>query len=162
MLETHTTKEGDALLVAEMEDRHLSNTIKLYCRAIIQARQAWEAQLGLDHSLKAQLEHRLYGRKEVDVEAVARAMRATIERLTPYLAEAFLRPAVIASCQAAVQAAIGRSEALPRESGLPLLSGGRPDRFKMNIDPSSQDWPEDGPAWDDRSDWERDPDEGDR
>lgn len=44
MFHRHTTKNGESILVCQMDDRHLWNTLKMYCRKIKAARKVLEGK----------------------------------------------------------------------------------------------------------------------
>jgi hypothetical protein len=85
MLEKHMTKEGNVLLVAEMEDSHLENLIAMFLVKIIKNKRMINGQ-ALDPYQAA-----LYNIPKHSAESLAKENRELIGRLYPYLAEAYLR-----------------------------------------------------------------------
>lgn len=88
MLETHTTKDGETMLIAQMSDDHLKRTIACFLREAYKARQAVALHKQMEQDPYTQ---RLYGLSMIDEEAAAVKVRNTIKVLYPYLAEAFFR-----------------------------------------------------------------------
>jgi hypothetical protein len=85
MLEKHTQRDGKTLLIAQMDDDHLNNMIQLVLRKIEEVQSLREpAQVD-------PYEQRLYGLKTITPEDAADAVRELIQKLYPYLAEAYLR-----------------------------------------------------------------------
>lgn len=113
MFQVHVTREGTEMLISQMSDEHLTAYIKMVCRGIIETR---------DRARKPELideyETALYGGKKLDPDKAARFNREAIERLYPYLAEAFLRN--LADAQLAFQTAVGRSRVLGSTTGFLL------------------------------------------
>jgi hypothetical protein len=135
MLEKHTTTTGSTILIAEMEDSHLINMINLVSRKILE----------LQNRLKtpsSNYQQVLYGLPKVNEETIAKAIREFIQKLYPYLAEAYLRgltePLVF------LRMAVGREKALDKISAFPILTSNT--RISNIVD-----WD----AWDDEhEDWE--------
>ena len=88
MLKYHTSRDGRRILIAQMNDGHLRNTIKLYLRRAIEVRQAVTEAKDDDIS---ELDRRLYMLPSYDAQSGSNVISEAIERLYPYLAEAFLR-----------------------------------------------------------------------
>jgi len=86
MLEQHVTKDGDRLLIAEMEDEHLLNTIKVFTRQAKKLNAAAHAKQASDPYLCS-----LYGVRNIDPETAAQGVRMAIIKMYPYLAEAWFR-----------------------------------------------------------------------
>lgn len=105
MLETHVTNEGRTLLIAQMDDNHLRNMIRLVLRAIKEVKAKSESA-DMDPYSAA-----LYGIRSVDPQEAAEMNRAAICKLYPYLAEAFLRG--MDDLRDEVVSVIGRDSALP-------------------------------------------------
>lgn len=86
MLKVHRTRAGNKLLIAEMSDQHLVNTVKLNLAKIA------KLQRGLVETPSINPYHaRLYGMPKVDIDEAARKSRNVIEHMYPYLAELYLR-----------------------------------------------------------------------
>lgn len=86
MLEEHRTKDGNVMLIAEMTDSHLKNTIKLFIRKMMEVRHACATQPEL-----GPMERAMYGISEADPTEGGRLLRVITQKLYPYLAELFLR-----------------------------------------------------------------------
>jgi hypothetical protein len=86
MLEEHYTREGNKMLVAEMEDSHLQNLVKLRIAQLGKL----QSQMS-ENPAMSEFQSRLYGVETVDVKAAARESRNIIKGLYPYLAELYLR-----------------------------------------------------------------------
>lgn len=86
MLETHTTSDGHKMLVAEMRDSHLMNTIRLYCRKMQDTRNSIDAK-----GQMSPVERAMYDLPEHTPEEAGWELKRLANHLYPYLAEAFLR-----------------------------------------------------------------------
>lgn len=84
MLEKHTTKDKKTMLIAQMDDQHLTNMIALILRQVGEIR-------GLTNDHLSDYERTLYDIPKVSEEEVAMATRLALQKLYPYLAEAYLR-----------------------------------------------------------------------
>ena len=84
MLENHTTKGGDVVPVAFMSNQHLHNYLAYEMR-LLESKIQEMAQENDPFTLA------LYGRSSSSPEKAGKAVRAAIQRLYPYFAEAFLR-----------------------------------------------------------------------
>lgn len=115
MFQTHTTREGTEMLISQMSDEHLNAYIKMICRGIVETRERARKPELID-----EYETALYGGKKLDPDKAARHNREAIERLYPYLAEAFLRD--LSDAQLAFQTAVGRVKVLGNSEGF-LLPG---------------------------------------
>lgn len=73
-------------MIAEMDDRHLENTIKMILREAINAKNLASIEVQSDPYLNA-----LYGRVPQKPEDVANVVRQALTRTYPYIAEWFLR-----------------------------------------------------------------------
>ena len=104
MLERHYTKDGATLLVAQMSNQHLTAMIRLIIKGMRENREAIEK----DETMTA-YQRRLYNIPEKDPRTVASQNRAAIEKLYPYLAEAFLRGDDFDQVRDDLQTELGRS-----------------------------------------------------
>lgn len=86
MLDTHTTQEGQKMLIAEMDTQHIVN----FCKLVLNA--ALEAKIGAARQQNMSDFHRaLYEVPKRDAVSVGREVRQALNRLHPYLAELFFR-----------------------------------------------------------------------
>lgn len=85
MLETHNSNDGP-IMICQMDDSHLTNTIRLFCRRITQVRAAAQAPPDGDDYSRA-----LYSIRKMDAETAGEINRLALTKLYPYLAEALLR-----------------------------------------------------------------------
>jgi len=151
MLDAHISKDGTSMLICQMSDRHLANTIRVYCRLIDKARRLNQI------TRLSPLEMRIYGLPKVNEDTVGEAIRRLIEKMVPYLAEAYIRPDLASTDLVdQVRLAIGRTGALPAApihvmSPQYLLNA---NQILANEGFEDEDW--------ERDEWARDPDEGDR
>ena len=97
---THTDREGNTMLIGEMEDGHLINMINLLSRAIERVRKS-ATVVPLDEYQAA-----LYGRKAIDAKTAGELARSIIVKAEPYVMEATLRGLQI---QETVQDMLGRT-----------------------------------------------------
>ena len=87
MNKTHTTKDGSKMLICQMDDSHLKNTINYMIREINKQKANLSASVEI-----TPLKSALYGIKKEDVSGRAhRAIPKMVELMFPYLAEAMLR-----------------------------------------------------------------------
>jgi len=83
----HVTKEGNKLLISEMENSHLGNTILYILRQIDTAKKMLEGK-----TERSEFEKAIYGNyKTMDKEDLQEIIRGRSEILQPYLGEAMLR-----------------------------------------------------------------------
>ena len=80
MLAQHTTREGKTMLIAQMDDTHLLNTIRLKVSRMADMLEL--ASIEQDEYTTA-----LYGLRAIDLTTVAVHVRTAIIYLYPYLAE---------------------------------------------------------------------------
>jgi hypothetical protein len=90
MYETHRTTEGREMLIAEMDDSHLLNTINLFCRRIGEAIQIMNREENLvTDKVIAHLQPRY---SAANLMAKARQELTEIDqKIAPYVVEAALR-----------------------------------------------------------------------
>lgn len=103
---THRTATGEIMLIAEMDNKHLENTIKLILKRYDQAAKAINQVTWLT------LEMELLG-IYADPEEIKEQLQQLLEILPPYIFEAMLRGIDLSKD---IQAAIGRTEAMPKLS----------------------------------------------
>lgn len=116
MLERHTTSDGTTMLVAQMADSHLMNTINVILRRMREVQST--VGIGADMS---DFDKAFYGVQEVSEQEAASVMRAMLKRLYPYLAEAYLRD--LGTPRVALAEMLGRDCALSVAAPLSLPSG---------------------------------------
>jgi hypothetical protein len=87
MFATHVTSTGRRMMICQMDDAHLVNTICLLLR------RAEEAKGAIAHQPDATspFAKALYGVQEVDPAQAAGVVRLIIEQMYPYIAEIVLR-----------------------------------------------------------------------
>lgn len=87
MIGKHTTIDGKTMLIAQMKDSHLENTIELYLKKIEGAKDILEAKVSV-----SKFRGSLYGFDDNTLAMKAKKqIRALTGKLLPYLAEAMLR-----------------------------------------------------------------------
>jgi len=86
MLIKHQTANGDVLLVSEMSDEHLANTLRQQARGL---RTLYA--LAQNRAVASPYLRKLYGFQEMNEETAASLIREAISRMYPYLAEAWFR-----------------------------------------------------------------------
>lgn len=130
MLKTHTTAQGTTMLIAEMDDDHLKNTIFLFTRKLRQLKA-----IAANGNGNNELENRLYDRPNmIDAEEAIYLWQETIKLLYPYLAEALVRKAIFEKIHEELVDVLGRHmpiEKAPRLFDKPQL----PDVIEH------EDWP---------------------
>lgn len=106
MLRTHRTSEGETLLICEMDDTHLVNTIRQKCARI-------QRLLSTSRTPRADLspamQHLYRGTEIIDPVESAKRAASEIEKLESYLAEALLRKNVADEVRPMARAALGRT-----------------------------------------------------
>lgn len=116
MLQKHVTREGKTMLIAQMDDKHLHNYLKLMLGKVNGVQSIRQGEEITDYHRK------LYDLPKVDDESVADMVREALTRLYPYIAEAFLRGGdQFNDIRDLLQQILGRSEAVPKFQGVPQL-----------------------------------------
>ena len=126
MFKRHKTEDGE-ILVAQMEDDHLVNTIRLHCRKIAQYRGVAEGNIASDVFLRVlgNLDSSSF-RREAENQ-----IRMRHSLLVEYVAEAALRGLDVSRH---LQMAYGRSEAMPIHQSLSFLLQGDDDEDEGDYD----------------------------
>ena len=125
MYKLHTTSEGDSMLVCQMTDRHLTNTIRLLCKRMVEARALLDRARALLDSNSLTCDPLLgilapqFHAKAVR-EKTESAIKLIHETLPPYVLEAALRGIDLGYL---LQAAYGRREQLPNLQVPKVLTG---------------------------------------
>lgn len=117
MYNTHRTKEGDVMLVAEMEDSHLLNTIRLMLRNLAEARRIAESGNVRSDYFATVLSGRDPKAAQRQAKEMMMGIHATVQ---PYIAEAALRGIEIT---ALLRVTYGRDKALERTAMPTALLG---------------------------------------
>ncbi|WGV29197.1 hypothetical protein [Halotia branconii] len=134
MFETHTTKDGQSMLICQMEDRHLSNTIKSFCREIEKCRKIL-TQPTAENQLIAVF-NPTYSQANLKSQA-EKQLKNYHQKLQPYLAEAFLRRLNLVN---EVRIAYGRTERVFNSFNIILeLPVDNDDDYEDEIDGESDD-----------------------
>ena len=107
MFDTHTTEDGEKILICHMEDSHLFNTIRMHTRKIREARAVLE-QSTAGSSIYEALGVNPVGMSRADAQ---RQIRNRHSLLPPYVMEATLRGLAIRGLLAS---AYGRDALIPR------------------------------------------------
>jgi len=90
MFEIHTTSKNEKMMIAEMGNIHLLNTIRLHLRKAVEIRKA-----SMQDVRASAYQRRLYQRIELDEDEAAELIRSLVSGIYPYMAEAFYRTAEI-------------------------------------------------------------------
>lgn len=116
MYKYHTTRGGESMLVCEMTDSHLINTINLKLRKL-------EGILAVADQLKDSDEYQrhLYNRQNIDPGMAADATKEIANQLEPYIMEAVLRN-IDDQIRNYMQIVFGRKEAVPKIGKIMLLN----------------------------------------
>ena len=126
MYKIHTTSDGDAMLVCQMTDSHLTNMVKLLCKQTVEARALLDGgSLSCDPLLGILAPQ--FNAKAVREKAES-AIRLIHETLPPYVLEASLRGIDLGYL---LQAAYGRRGQVPNLQVPKVLTT---DRFKEGDD----------------------------
>lgn len=137
MLEKHTTKDHETMLIAEMTDEHLTNMIQLIIKDLILPAKSIQEDEYDD------FQRALYNLPKVDRRDAGKAVRKAIQKLYPYLSEAYLRG--LEGPRLALIDALGRDAALPRITQGLLLGDGDTvdliDLFSYVTRPGNDDIP---------------------
>ena len=84
----HVTKEGKRMLIAEMDDDHLLNTIHLFVKAM---NEVYLASRGVSNKYQS----KLYGVEVLDPEQAAIMINDFLSQAAPYFFEAFFRSSTL-------------------------------------------------------------------
>lgn len=109
MKKFHTTANGDKMLIAQMDDDHLKNTIGVYCTRIKSQIQMIDRLATLKESEKI-----LYGFQQSDVNMTNKAaeeINSAASGMSAYIVEACIRDINVSKI---VQDAYGRTSSIPR------------------------------------------------
>lgn len=82
----HTSNQGITVLVAEMEDDHLMNTINVFCSKIKAARIRLDSNIEISNSSK-----HLYDTDKIDERAIGKSFKTLTEKVSKYVFEASVR-----------------------------------------------------------------------
>lgn len=136
MYKIHTTREGDSMLVCQMTNSHLTNTIKMLCKQMKEARQLLDySSISCDPLLGILAPQ--FNAKAVREKAEG-AIRLIHETLPPYVVEAALRGI---DCGHLLQEAYGRCEQLPNlQSSKALTLDSCEDDDDDNDDDDNEDF----------------------
>lgn len=123
MNKLHTTKSGETLMIAQMDDSHLTNHIKLLLRHIEQAKGALGANMKVSKFQSA-----MYGVNQESLEKkAAKKIKGIADQLYPYLAEAMLRGINFTTELQKIFERTGKEERITVE--LDLLEEGHKSRY---------------------------------
>lgn len=106
MFQKHKTKDGRKMLICEMTNRHLSNTISMLLTQLRQVNDALDGNAKFN-ATPSQIAMRGVRKASLDFDELAKMQRIIVDKLYPYLAEAFLRG--MFELIEEVQAAFGRN-----------------------------------------------------
>lgn len=141
MPHTHKTKDGRTMLIAEMADSHLVNTVKLMIDRIFVLKLHIETPTTFSNKLS----QKLYGTRMIDEESALQLIPHLIDGLQDYLAEAwFRRIDVPQETQEKLESILGRKGQLiispaQRNVTLAALTSGTCDPDWDEEDPS-ENW----------------------
>lgn len=120
MYTSHTTRDGDTMMICQMTPSHLINTIRMYCNHMVQAREVLANAGSMDVMTKILANQ--------DCEEIRRQAEQEIRRidatLSSYVFEAALRGINVSTM---LQAAYGRTNSVPRYT-LAALAGVNDDK----------------------------------
>lgn len=123
------------MLVGQMTDSHLHNTIRLYLRRIEEA-MALIKNPDLDDPMVA-IFHHVVAPERVKAQA-EQAIKECVGAIQPYLMEAYMRPGLAAIISEEMQATFGRSGPMPKIDVFsrlhPPLLEGETDEESRRID----------------------------
>lgn len=124
MYKYHTTAEGKTMLICQMSDPHLLNTIKLIMRNTLALHAAAE-----NSNNQTAYERRLYDQPTLSPEMLADKIKGVADLIAPYVLEASLRGLEVSDL---LQAMFKREEQVPfveRTSWTTIGSGQADDEF---------------------------------
>lgn len=118
MFRYHTTKDGQTMLICEMDDQHLVNTILLLEKKFQEIKTFSEDNVTNDY------ERYLYNRKVITSKELAEKTKDIAELIAPYVLEAVLRGIQITLT---VQRMFGRKERVQPVQNFNLLTSNLSD-----------------------------------
>lgn len=133
MLEHHITREGKRLLIAQMDDEHLNNFVSLILSKVKVVQNTGGENVTEFHRV-------LYNLPKIDESARAESTREALQRLYPYLAEAYLRG--LEGPRKLLIDVLGREEAVPNYEGILQIPGQLPRNLgDLDEDPDENSIP---------------------
>lgn len=126
---THTTRDGDQMLIAQMDSRHLLNTIRLFIKRIdalsAEGFQSFDAQ-AIRVARRSGLQLPDEATARLQAERQDKAILETWAHLHAYMGELLLRDDIedetVLRLRTAMRKAMGRQQALPRLNQLQLAA----------------------------------------
>ncbi|BFM39936.1 hypothetical protein [Synechocystis sp. LKSZ1] len=115
-MEMHTTKDGTQMLIAEMNNDHLLNTIKTWCQKIKVSREILENPNKIQQNVVLQAINKSYS-LESTMDRATDLIETSHKKLLPYCLEAALRGLEITPT---LQEAYGRKEGVAPLSQLAI------------------------------------------
>ena len=106
MYQIHKTKAGETMLIGQMTDSHLHNSILLFLRKIEDA-MALIKNPALDDPMVA-IFHQAVDPARVKAQA-EQTIKVCVAAIQPYLMEAYMRPDLVAVVSEEMRATFGRS-----------------------------------------------------
>lgn len=110
MYNIHTTRDGEQMLIAQMEDKHLINTIRMILRKVQSATAALSNPVTINPMIGV-------FHPEMKTDEIRRkaenVIRQGVDSLQPYLMEAYMRPGMAIALQEDMQSAFGRVGRMP-------------------------------------------------
>lgn len=124
MYKFHTTADGKKMLIGQMQDQHLLNTIRLYLRKIDEALTLIKNPVLSDPMVA--IFHKVVSPEKVK-ETAEQTIKFSIETLQPYLMEAYIRDDLVNTIKDEMQATFSRSSAMPEIDVFSKLNPPLPD-----------------------------------
>jgi len=116
MFKYHTTANGETMLICEMEDDHLMNTIKMVSKRFLEYKKHQTETSG-----QSEYERHLYNRSSVSPKDLADKTKEIADLLAPYILEGVLRGYQLYPL---VQETFGRKEAVPKVNNYSRITTG--------------------------------------
>jgi len=83
-MKKHTTRDGDTMPIATMDDDHLNNMIAIFHKQVMAIRSTLSVKSN-------ELDAAIYGVRVISHTEAGRMIAAIIDEASPYLVEAYLR-----------------------------------------------------------------------
>lgn len=120
MFGRHTTRNGDRMLIPEMDDQHLINTINLILERALAVRRAYNAAESIARN--SELDMALIKIDKLSAEQAAARIQLMVENTYPYIAEATMRRLDLSSASDLLRQVVNRDGCITEAPVLAALN----------------------------------------